>query len=763
MSIVFGVRGNSVDARYSSGGKNGIKVGDTANIVINTDASYLSGSNIGFSGATAKALIWQGRRNTPNGRNISCLIRMSPTYTGSPASARALFPGFYIGPDRLGRIEITHTAAGNISVSVVNEAGTVIINAVTAAAWSPTSGTIYDLVFTWDGTTTANSFKVYVDAVLQGSGITPTAAFTSSWSNEYFNAITFGQTATSVLPVCKVDEIVVWDTVITPSSVALVSGTASLNGASRTSLVDVTSFDGLSYTDPGIANVKTGTGYTQAGVSLTGTYDGSDRWTDPGIANVRSGTAYKANSTSNNRTGTAAIPTAANVRSGTSTDATTGTLVVPSAANVKTGVSFDTASTGTYEGTDRHTDPGESNVRSGTAYKSNSTSNNKTGTAVIPIAGNVRLGISTDATTGTLVVPSTSEVKTGVAFDTASTGTYDGSDRHTDPGVANVRAGTTYKDNSTTANRTGTLVANLAADVKHGVSSDGGTGTYRGADLWSALAADKIVSGNSQTQDGSTVAGTAVVNSPSDVKHGVASNSGTGTYRGADLYDVVPAGKLKTGESYTQDGSVVVGTYDGSDRHTSPTESQVQAGVTWKDNSLTDNKTGVALFNNAVDVKHGVQASDGEGVYRGEDLWTAIAAEDFRLGSTALQNGDSITGEMKGTVPPSTAREVCDVILDFIGSESLTDEEWSTIDDLTMSSTPQELYDALFSVLESRESVSTMTERLQSYFLAKGVDVTEAEETEDTESKIFLGDDLEGTLTEDTDESNVFIGGDLED
>lgn len=48
-------------------------------------------------------------------------------------------------------------------------------------------------------------------------------------------------------------------------------------------------------------NVKTGVAF---GVADTGTYDGSDRWSDPGIATVLSGQAYKANSTSNNRTGT---------------------------------------------------------------------------------------------------------------------------------------------------------------------------------------------------------------------------------------------------------------------------------------------------------------------------------------------------------------------------------------------------------------------------------------------------------------------------
>lgn len=50
--------------------------------------------------------------------------------------------------------------------------------------------------------------------------------------------------------------------------------------------------------------LKTGVTKMVSGSSVTGTYDGSDRWTDPAEANVRKSTQYKANSTSNNKTGT---------------------------------------------------------------------------------------------------------------------------------------------------------------------------------------------------------------------------------------------------------------------------------------------------------------------------------------------------------------------------------------------------------------------------------------------------------------------------
>jgi hypothetical protein len=111
---------------------------------------------------------------------------------------------------------------------------------------------------------------------------------------------------------------------------------------------------------PATTDVKTGILYGPSD-SLTGSYDGSDRWTDPGIANVRSGVQYKANSTSNNRT---------------------GDVTIPAASQVKIGIQYDTLNsvTGTYDGSDRWTDPGESVVLENIQYKANSLTNNKTGT-----------------------------------------------------------------------------------------------------------------------------------------------------------------------------------------------------------------------------------------------------------------------------------------------------------------------------------------------------------------------------------------------
>jgi hypothetical protein len=76
-------------------------------------------------------------------------------------------------------------------------------------------------------------------------------------------------------------------------------------------------------------------------------------------------------------------PAIADVRTGDSYSGgeLTGTLDLPTEANVKISVTFDGATkTGTYDGSDRWTALSEATVLTGIAYKSNSTTNNKTGT-----------------------------------------------------------------------------------------------------------------------------------------------------------------------------------------------------------------------------------------------------------------------------------------------------------------------------------------------------------------------------------------------
>ncbi len=82
-------------------------------------------------------------------------------------------------------------------------------------------------------------------------------------------------------------------------------------------------------------------------------------------------------------------------------------------------------------------------------------------------------------------------------------------------------------------------------------------------------------------------------------------------------------------------------------------------------------------------------------------------------------------------------RDFLDAILEFISSESLTDEEFDSLT-VTVEEYTKEVYEALKGVLEARESVSGQPKRLKLYFIAKGVDLLGVPSTTPN-SNIFLG------------------------
>lgn len=79
-------------------------------------------------------------------------------------------------------------------------------------------------------------------------------------------------------------------------------------------------------------------------------------------------------------------------------------------------------------------------------------------------------------------------------------------------------------------------------------------------------------------------------------------------------------------------------------------------------------------------------------------------------------------------------RTLSNQVLQFVGSTSMTDDEF-TFTDLNPSYTV-ELYGALLGVLDGREAVSNTRDRLRYFFLARGIEVGELTPKP---SNIFLG------------------------
>ncbi len=158
-----------------------------------------------------------------------------------------------------------------------------------------------------------------------------------------------------------------WNVVLNSSQRSeLYNNGVPANLASHSAYSNCTNWWRLDQSDtaPTLVDTKNGSGsnMTITASGTSGAFAASNAYPtysqDPGIANVRLSTTYVSNG-----------------------DSLTGTCAVPTAANTKTGVATDNT-TGTYDGSDRWTDPLEVNVLSGVAYKANSTTNNKTGSYV---------------------------------------------------------------------------------------------------------------------------------------------------------------------------------------------------------------------------------------------------------------------------------------------------------------------------------------------------------------------------------------------
>lgn len=343
MAIVHAVRSDnsSFEARFSWGGKSpGFP---SQNSAVNTplyevDATAIGGNRINMdrSSAIYRYLQWNAMQiqTQSTSRAISILMRVK---LGANSTALGIWSRDGNNANwGANRLTFWVNASNQWQCFAANENGQTAVNNVNFGTQNVGTSNWVDLVLTWDGTTTSNAVKFYIDGVLLGQG-TASAVLNSTFDWRICNVLGFGGNSSANNCRMYVNEMVVWDTVIDPTSVTLTSGSGSLSGSTRTAFVEVSAFDALSTVDPGIASVKIGTGYTIKGVSLTGTYTGADRWTtipaayvsssfgsyianavtftgsfvspvsvDPGIANVVSGIGYTINDLS--LTGTLSIP-----------------------------------------------------------------------------------------------------------------------------------------------------------------------------------------------------------------------------------------------------------------------------------------------------------------------------------------------------------------------------------------------------------------------------------------------------------------------
>jgi hypothetical protein len=86
-------------------------------------------------------------------------------------------------------------------------------------------------------------------------------------------------------------------------------------------------------------------------------------------------------------------------------------------------------------------------------------------------------------------------------------------------------------------------------------------------------------------------------------------------------------------------------------------------------------------------------------------------------------------------------RDFLDMILDFIDSESLTDEEFEALPEGLTAQYTEDVYLALKEILTERESVSDQLTRLKLFFMSKGIALVDTAAV-DANSNIFIGSKL---------------------
>ncbi len=330
--VIFEVRGNSVDAYRSFGGKTSI-YGGSLPITCVADAAAIGGTAIDMTGPTTRSLSFPGLNNIPETAQFSANMCVSFGYTGAPAATRGLWQmSSGQGTGFAYMLGIWHDTSARIRAFLRNNNGQVIAS-VNFATLLPTFGQYYDVTVTMGGSTAANSFKLYIDTVVGQA--TPGTSSPINMTQAY-REVSLGGGPLATATDIKVSEFSVWgNTIILPASVMLESGMGALNGMSRTSFVAASLLDGSIYTNLGISLALNTGSWTFAGVGYTGTY------VAPGASSVLNTVSYGIGTT-----GTYAPVAATAVINTVSFGlGTTGTIVLPAAGDVRDQTTYGPSAT----------------------------------------------------------------------------------------------------------------------------------------------------------------------------------------------------------------------------------------------------------------------------------------------------------------------------------------------------------------------------------------------------------------------------------
>ena len=223
--------------------------------------------SVGNVAGSGGYIAFPGNYNLPSSRARTYHVRVRPKYSTTPGgTAFGIFGvvgiyqvsgnmnhglGLYHGTDGTMRLHIGSNIAGF----------GVIVSNVNMGTWNPTAGVAYDVALVWDGTTTANAVKLYVNGVLLGQ-TTPSQAWTDPVNTFFQGTILLGQSVLTTGTGYDFEEIAIGD----GADFTLTGFT----GSSRsTNLIGLPALEGISW--PAVSKVKNDTSWYEFGTSKTGT------------------------------------------------------------------------------------------------------------------------------------------------------------------------------------------------------------------------------------------------------------------------------------------------------------------------------------------------------------------------------------------------------------------------------------------------------------------------------------------------------------
>lgn len=129
-----------------------------------TGTATITSGKLVMTGGGAARIDYNPNNNWPIDNIAAVRAQFTPDYTGSPATAQRLF---YSGTSTLGdtgRCDVVHLSNGNLALNVHDANGGV--TSLPYGAWSPTSGTEYEILAEMNYTT--GDHRIFVDGVKLG-------------------------------------------------------------------------------------------------------------------------------------------------------------------------------------------------------------------------------------------------------------------------------------------------------------------------------------------------------------------------------------------------------------------------------------------------------------------------------------------------------------------------------------------------------------------------------------------------------------------